>query len=90
MNSETCERLYNTYYMRVFSYIMTMAGDRHTAEEITQEVLKYYKNIKRNIVILECILKKTKVLASQEMLASAMQPAIIYTFLTPMIILNPI
>ena len=37
MNSETCERLYNTYYMRVFSYIMTMAGDRHTAEEITQE-----------------------------------------------------
>ena len=37
MNNETCERLYNTYYMRVFSYIMTLAGDRHTAEEITQE-----------------------------------------------------
>ena len=37
MNNETCERLYNTYYMRVFSYVMTMAGDRHTAEEITQE-----------------------------------------------------
>ena len=37
MNSETCERLYNTYYMRVFSYVMTLAGDRHTSEEITQE-----------------------------------------------------
>ena len=37
MNSETCERLYNTYYMRVFSYVMTLSGDRHTAEEITQE-----------------------------------------------------
>ena len=37
MNSETCERLYNAYYMRVFSYVMTMAGDRQTSEEITQE-----------------------------------------------------
>ena len=37
MNSETCERLYNAYYMRVFSYVMTLAGDRHAAEEITQE-----------------------------------------------------
>ena len=37
MNSETCKRLYNAYYMRVFSYVMTMAGDRHLAEEITQE-----------------------------------------------------
>ena len=37
MNGETCERLYNAYYMRVFSYVMTLAGDRHTAEEITQE-----------------------------------------------------
>ena len=37
MNSETCERLYNTYYMRVFSYVMTLSGDRHTSEEITQE-----------------------------------------------------
>ena len=37
MNSETCERLYNAYYMRVFSYVMTMAGDRHLSEEITHE-----------------------------------------------------
>ena len=37
MNSETCERLYNAYYMRVFSYVMTLSGDRHAAEEITQE-----------------------------------------------------
>ena len=37
MNSETCERLYNAYYMRVFSYVMTLSGDRHISEEITQE-----------------------------------------------------
>ena len=37
MNSETCERLYNTYYMRVFSYVMTLSGDRNASEEITQE-----------------------------------------------------
>ena len=37
MQGEACERLYNAYYMRVFSYVMTLAGDRHTAEEITQE-----------------------------------------------------
>ena len=37
MNSETCERLYNAYYMRVFSYAMTLTGDRTQAEEITQE-----------------------------------------------------
>ena len=37
MNSETCERLYNAHYMRVFSYVMTLSGDRHQAEEITQD-----------------------------------------------------
>ena len=37
MNNEACEKLYEAYYMRVFSYAMTLAGDRHLAEEITQE-----------------------------------------------------
>ena len=37
MNSEACEKLYEACYMRVFSYAMTIAGDRHLAEEITQE-----------------------------------------------------
>ena len=37
MNNEACQRLYEAYYMRVFSYAMTLAGDRHLAEEITQE-----------------------------------------------------
>ena len=37
MNGDVCERMYNTHYMRVFSYVMTLAGDRHLAEEITQE-----------------------------------------------------
>ena len=31
------ERLYETSYMRVFSYAMTLTGDRNHAEEITQE-----------------------------------------------------
>ena len=37
MNNEACEKLYEAYYMRVFSYAMTVTGDRHLAEEITQE-----------------------------------------------------
>ena len=37
MNNEACEKLYEACYMRVFSYVMTLAGDRHQAEEITQE-----------------------------------------------------
>jgi len=34
---EASEKLYEAHYMRVFSYTMTLAGDRHLAEEITQE-----------------------------------------------------
>lgn len=37
VNNEACEKLYDACYMRVFSYVMTLAGDRHQAEEITQE-----------------------------------------------------
>ena len=37
MDNDACERLYETYYMRVFSFAMTIAGDRHLAEEVTQE-----------------------------------------------------
>ena len=33
----TEERLYEAYYMRVFSFAMTLTGDRSQAEEITQE-----------------------------------------------------
>ena len=33
----TQEKLYEAYYMRVFSFAMTLAGDRTQAEEITQE-----------------------------------------------------
>ena len=31
------EKIYETYYMKVFSYVMTLAGNRSDAEEITQE-----------------------------------------------------
>ena len=37
MTQEQCARLYETCYMRVFSYAMTLAGERTQAEEITQE-----------------------------------------------------
>ena len=37
MTQEKIEKLYETCYMRVFSYAMTLAGDRSQAEEITQE-----------------------------------------------------
>ena len=37
MDAEEFDKLYNAYYMRVFSYTLTQAGDRHLAEEITQE-----------------------------------------------------
>ena len=30
------EKLYNTYYMKVYSYVMTLAKNRHDSEEITQ------------------------------------------------------
>ncbi|MBQ9116353.1 MAG: RNA polymerase sigma factor [Clostridia bacterium] len=31
------EKLYNIYYMRVYSYIMSISGNRSLSEEITQE-----------------------------------------------------
>ena len=37
MTQEQCARLYEAHYMRVFSYVMTLAADRACAEEITQE-----------------------------------------------------
>ena len=37
MTQEQYAQLYETCYMRVFSYAMTLAGNRSEAEEITQE-----------------------------------------------------
>lgn len=37
MTQEQYARLYETCYMRVFSYIMTLTRDRSLAEELTQE-----------------------------------------------------
>ncbi len=37
MTQEQYARFYETCYMRVFSYVMTLAGDRSLAEELTQE-----------------------------------------------------
>ena len=38
------EKLYNTYFMEVYSFVMTIVKSAHMAEEITQEV--FYKAIK--------------------------------------------
>jgi len=39
LTQDYSEKLYETYYMRVFSYVMTLSGDRTEAEEITQETM---------------------------------------------------
>lgn len=38
------EKLYNTYFMEIYSYVMTLVKSAHLAEEITQEV--FFKAIK--------------------------------------------
>lgn len=48
MDSEAFERLYEASYMRVFSYVMTLAADRHLAEEVTQETfLRAFSKLNR-------------------------------------------
>jgi len=47
VDREQVEKLYETHYMRVFSYVMTISGDQSTAEEITQETF-YRAFSKRN------------------------------------------
>ena len=37
MNRDETAKIYEAHYMRVFSYAMTLTGDRTLAEEITQE-----------------------------------------------------
>lgn len=46
MEKEAFEKLYETYYMRVYSYVMTLAGKQDMAEEITQEA--FYKAFTTN------------------------------------------
>lgn len=38
------DKLYNAYYMEVYSYVMTLVKNAHLAEEITQEV--FFKAMK--------------------------------------------
>lgn len=40
------EKLYNTYYMQVYSYIITLTRDRDIAEEITQNT--FFKALSSN------------------------------------------
>ena len=37
MDGALSEKLYKTYYMRVYSYLVTLTGDKTLAEELTQE-----------------------------------------------------
>lgn len=41
MDSEDFEQLYKTYYMQVYSYMMTLCRNPELAEEITQTA--FYK-----------------------------------------------
>lgn len=38
------DKLYNTYYMEIYSYVMTILKNSHMAEEITQDV--FFKALK--------------------------------------------
>lgn len=38
------EKIYNSYYMKIYSYVMTIIKNPHMAEEITQEV--FFKALK--------------------------------------------
>ncbi len=46
MNEESGEKLYEAYYMRVYSYAVTLSGSRQLAEEITQET--FFRAIRRH------------------------------------------
>ena len=37
MDAQAGEKMYEAYYMRVYSYAVTLSGSREAAEEITQE-----------------------------------------------------
>ena len=37
MDKKTAGKLYDTCYMQVYSYVMTLAKDQHKAQEITQD-----------------------------------------------------
>ena len=43
MDKDTAERLYEAFYMKVFSYVMTLAQNQDDATEITQET--FYRAI---------------------------------------------
>jgi len=43
VDKNTAEKLYKAFYMKVFSYVMTLAKDKNSAEEITQET--FYRAI---------------------------------------------
>lgn len=38
MDKEISEQLYETYYLKVYSFVMTLAKSKNLSEEITQEV----------------------------------------------------
>jgi len=37
VDAQASEKMYEAYYMRVYSYVVTISGSRELAEEITQE-----------------------------------------------------
>lgn len=43
------DKLYNTYYMEIYSYVMTLIRNAHSAEEITQEVFFKAFKTEKNI-----------------------------------------
>ena len=46
MDKNTAEKLYEAFYMKVFSYVFTLTGDQNDAMEITQET--FFRAISTN------------------------------------------
>ena len=48
MNDQAWEKMYDAYYMRVYSFTMTLCGDQNLAEDVTQET---FSAIARNLFL---------------------------------------
>ena len=43
MNDQAWEKMYDAYYIRVYSFTMTLCGDQNLAEDVTQETFSKKK-----------------------------------------------
>ncbi len=54
MDSMDLDRLYNVYYMKIYSYVMTIVKSAHMAEEVTQQVFYKALNSRIHMAVRHC------------------------------------